>query len=383
MGETNDNLIKVCEPRLPEADALTPYIRQIDLARFYTNFGPLVQQLEHRLSALWSLPDGCVVTTSSGTMALVLALRAADAPAGTLCMMPSWTFPATAHAAVAAGLVPYFVDVSAESWALEPHAAQAALSVAPGPVGAVMPVTPFGAPLHADDWLGFQESTGIPVVIDAAASFDTIKPGRVPSIISLHATKVLGIGEGGLVVSTDAAFGRRVRRLSNFGFEGGRNAAEPSYNAKLSEYAAAVGHAALDAWPYVRVGYVSLARNYATALSALPGISLASNFGGGWASSTCVARFAYARAAEAAAYLADAGIQTHRWWGAGCHRQQAFEQLPRAPLPNTELLAAHSLGLPFHLGLDTVSLNRIVGALSRFLLADTAEPALAAVGGAR
>lgn len=382
MGETNENLIKVCEPRLPEADALTPYIRRIDEARFYTNFGPLVRELEERLAAHWSLPSDCAVTTSSGTMALVVALRASDAPAGSLCLMPSWTFPASAHAVMAAGLVPYFVDVSAESWALEPDAALAALSTAPAPVGAVMPVTPFGAPLEADSWLEFRESTGIPVVIDAAASFDTIVPGRIPAIVSLHATKVLGIGEGGLVISNDAVFGRRVRRLSNFGFEGNRNATEPSYNAKLSEYAAAVGHAALDAWPYVRVGYASLARNYATALSALPGIALAPGFGSGWASSTCVARFAYASSADAAAFLADAGIQSHAWWGEGCHHQWAFEDLPRMPLPTTELLAAHSLGLPFHLGLDTVALNRIIGALSRFLLADTAEPALAAAGGA-
>jgi len=381
MAETNNNLIKVCEPRLPEADVLTPYIRQIDQARFYTNFGPLVRKLEQRLATHWSLPEDGVITTSSGTMALVMALRATDAPAGTLCMMPAWTFTASAHAVIAAGLVPYFVDVDADSWALEPDAAHTALSAAPATVGAVMPVTPYGAPIDADVWLDFQQSTGIPVVIDAAASFDTIKPGHVPAIISLHATKVMGIGEGGLVISNDAAFGRRVRGLSNFGFEGDRNAREHSFNAKLSEYAAAVGHAALDAWPYVRVGYASLARNYVAALSALPGISLAPGFGGGWASSTCVAAFEFDLAADVMAHLAAAGIQSHAWWGTGCHRQTAFKDHPRIPLPTTDFLAAHSLGLPFHLGLDTVPLNRVISALSEFLLTEAAEPQRAAAGG--
>ena len=77
---------------------------------------------------------------------------------------------------------------------------RALIAQAPAPVGAVMPVVPFGCPIDVAAWDRFRASTEIPVVIDAAAGFDALVPGAVPAVVSLHATKVLGAGEGGFVV---------------------------------------------------------------------------------------------------------------------------------------------------------------------------------------
>ena len=62
-----------------------------------------------------------------------------------------------------------------------------------------MPVVPFGQPIDVAAWDRFAAATGLPVVIDAAAGFDTLVPGRIPTVVSLHATKVLGAGEGAFV----------------------------------------------------------------------------------------------------------------------------------------------------------------------------------------
>jgi dTDP-4-amino-4,6-dideoxygalactose transaminase len=122
-------------PKLPSAERLAPYLRQIDEARFYSNFGPLVQRLEARLAHRFGLPVEGVTTVANATLGLALALGALEAPVGSLCVLPAWTFIASAHAAVMAGLVPYFVDVGAANWALDPDGVAEMIAQAPARVG--------------------------------------------------------------------------------------------------------------------------------------------------------------------------------------------------------------------------------------------------------
>ncbi len=377
MVQNAPEKISVAVPRMPDADMVLPYLRRIDEARYYSNFGPLVQEFEARIAAGFGLEADCVTTVASGTAALILALRANNPPPGSLCMMPSWTFSATAHAAREAGLTPFFVDVAPDNWALTPEIAGAALANAPGTVAAVLPVAPFGAPIGYDRWDEFSEATGIPVVIDAAAAFDTAQPGRAPVVISLHATKAVGIGEGGLIMSRDPELVAKARSLSNFGFQQSRAAALPGFNAKLSEYAAAVGLAALDAWPFVRTGYVRLAQTYAAALSAIPGLSVMPGFGQGWAGTTCNVELTRPATGAVARELARAGIESRQWWGRGCHQQSAFAYYPSASLAVTRHLANHTLALPFHLGLGPGEMNRIVTTVADGL-AESAEAPVSA-----
>jgi SAM-dependent methyltransferase len=95
---------------------------------------------------------------------------------------------------------------------------------APATVGAVMTVAPFGRPVDGIAWDRYRARTGRPVVIDAAAGFDSLVPCETPSVVSLHATKVIGVGEGGFVASTDEALIKGIRARSNFGFSASRSA---------------------------------------------------------------------------------------------------------------------------------------------------------------
>src|SRR5262245_32566964 len=184
--------IPIMRPQLPKADRISPYLRLIDRTRTYSNFGPLVQSLEDRLAAHFGLSNGTIATVANATLGLTLALAAQGAKPGSLCAIPAWTFVASAHAAVMAGLVPFFVDVDPESWALDVDGMADTIATAPGPVGAVMPVAPFGRPINVAAWDEFRRRTGIPVVIDAAAGFDAVVAGATPTVVSLHATKVIG-----------------------------------------------------------------------------------------------------------------------------------------------------------------------------------------------
>ena len=145
--------IAVARPLLPSADALLPYLRRIDQTRIYGNMGPLTRELEERLARHFSVPSGSVATVANATLGLTLALQALGSRAGSLCLMPAWTFAASGHAAVAAGLRPYFLDVDADDWCIKPDSVMAAIGrLGADQVGAVMPVAPFGGAAFHDGW---------------------------------------------------------------------------------------------------------------------------------------------------------------------------------------------------------------------------------------
>jgi dTDP-4-amino-4,6-dideoxygalactose transaminase len=286
-------------------------------------------------------------------------------PPGALVAMPAWTFVATAHAVLQAGLTPWFLDVDHETWALSPQIVLDALPRAPGPVAAVIPVSPFGSPVDTGSWLKLREQTGLAVLIDAAAAFDTAHDGALPTIISLHATKVLGIGEGGLVASNDTLLIDRLRQLTCYGFKGSRESAMPATNAKLSEYAAAVGMAGLDMWPTTRMRYGLVAQGLRIALSGITDVQFQSGWGSHWVSSVCVVRLPEGSADRVEQRLSAEGIDTRRWWARGCQGHPAFAGLPHTPLAVTERLADSTLGLPYAMDLDGRMIGRIAHAVAQ------------------
>jgi len=356
-------VIPVLRPRLPPSERLVPYLAEIDKARFYSNFGPQARALEERLSSHFGLEAGTITTVANATLGLTLALTVQGAPAGTLCMMPGWTFVASANAAVLAGLTPYFVDVDSSNWALDPLAIEEEIARAPAAVGAVMVVAPFGQTIDCAAWDDFKTRTGLPVVIDAAAAFDSLQVVETPAVVSLHATKILGVGEGGFVASRDTTVIRNIRQRSNFGFAGTRSATVPAFNAKLSEYQAAIGLAALDMWGEARAEWMSVAATYRQALAKSNRVTLQPGFGETWVSSTCIVSVeerAHERAQQA---LAAAGVETRLWWGRGAHNQPATSAFPRTRLTVTEHLAGSTIGLPFYPDLQKDQVQQIVATL--------------------
>jgi dTDP-4-amino-4,6-dideoxygalactose transaminase len=358
--------VAVARPRLASAETVLPYLQRIDTARWYSNFGPLLDEMEERLAARFG-SGARVVTTVNATQALTLALQAMELPAGALCAVPSWTFVATAHAVAQAGLTPWFLDVDADTWMLDIEATRAALARAPGAVSAVIPVAAFGRMPDLEGWKAFQDDTGVRVLIDAAAAFDAADDADLPLVVSLHATKVLGMGEGGFLATRDQALADRVRQQTTFGFDGSREALRIATNAKLSEYSAALGLAALDGWPADRLRWFTTAQALRRALRATPAVRFQSGWGERWTTSVCVVGLPDGSADAVEAALGADRIATRRWWSRGCHVSPAFVSAPCDDLPNTQRLAGATLGLPFAIDLSPSDIARIADSLTRAL----------------
>lgn len=368
-------MIPVLIPSLPETDAIVPYLRRIDETHTYSNYGPLSREFTDRLCKLVAARSGGVpvhaTVTGSGTTAIELALR--DRIAGRAsrhCVMPDYTFVATAHAVTNVGLEPYLADVDPETCALTPAIAARALAALDGAVAAVVVVSPYGAPIDVAAWEAFEDAHGVPVVFDAAASTINLnRVGRQPICVSLHATKALGIGEGGAIFSTDADLVARTTAMTGFGFSAGSRLSEMrGGNYRISEYAAAVGLAVLDELePRIRrLREASLA--YRDGFARI-GVPMQAGFGTDWLTMTVNAVFEPTSADAVTAAFDAAGIQWRRWYGQGCHAHPAFAQCRHDGLAATAGVAAGLIGVPFFPAITTAQIAEVCGCVERCLSA--------------
>jgi dTDP-4-amino-4,6-dideoxygalactose transaminase len=362
--------VPVMTPRLPTAEQLLPYLQRIDASRIYTNFGPLVLELESRLCELLELPRDCLVTASSGTAALVGAIMASTGRANArrpLALMPGYTFVATAVAAEQCGFRPYLCDIDLNTWMLDPE--QLIAHPALDQVGVVIPVSAYGIGVPQTPWLAFQERTGIPVVIDGAASFEAVCSdpykfvGDVPVVMSFHATKGFATGEGGAVVCTDIDLVNRVARALNFGFQASRESLSPSINGKLSEYHAAIGLAELDGWHAKRLAFANVAATYRQAFG-ISGLNRRLVVSPDICSSYALFCCSHPeQAEEVQRVLQREAIDFRLWYGSGLHRHGYFAGSPRGRLTVTDYLAPCVIGLPMapDLGFDVI--HRVASAV--------------------
>ena len=213
-------------------------------------------------------------------------------------------------------------------------------------------------------WAAFEERHGIPVVFYAAAAVTNIsRIGTQPVCVSLHATKVLGIGEGGAIFSADPRFTEKATAMTGFGFLGPERVSSlRAGNYRISEYAAAVGLAVLDGLVEHVRALRDLTSEYARRLQS-KSARLQEGVGSEWVTMTLNAIVSLDEAEATIRRLEADQIQWRHWWGLGCHRHPAFADLPRADLRATDELAPCVIGVPFHNGLSQEDLDRIAGCL--------------------
>ena len=348
--EELDVTIPVMRPVGPSLDRIGARLRTVWDAGRFANFGPQEESLRSRLAVLLGVPANTVMTAANATLALTGAVAVLG---GRRWSVPAFTFPASVAAVGAAGADPLLSDVNPDSWTL---------TTPEEPVDGALVVAPFGA---APDLTAWKDSGR--VVHDAAASLGEMPdlsglPDTQVVVFSLHATKVLGIGEGALAVFGSPESARDFREWTNFGFSGTRESSRQGVNAKLSELHAVVAHAALDGWESERAEWRE-ARRLMTAALDSAGIELFSASRSGVNPYT-IARFSDLSVRDAAhAALERAGVETRAWWSRGCHRMPAYSALATRPFPGAEHAADVSLGLPMFRGLGADEADRIAAAL--------------------
>jgi len=286
-----------------------------------------------RFAKFFSVSETQVALCANATLAIAGATSIAEPKSW---ILPSFTFVATPHAVALGGGDIQFADVVSGKWSIAPGARS--------DIGYVS-VAPFGSPPEIESWGALKT-----VVHDAAASIGAESnlsklPERHAVIYSLHATKVLGSGEGAVVIFGSAEDTRRFRAWTNFGFSSSRESRFQSANAKMSEIQAAYVHAALDGWRREKEEWLEarqLAQNLEIAHNLSPLLKNSNPVSPYW-----IVEFPTVLDCERFEHLMrNSGIETRRWWGQGCHRMPAFAHVKRSPLPVTTSIGSRYLGLP-------------------------------------
>jgi dTDP-4-amino-4,6-dideoxygalactose transaminase len=184
--------------------------------------GPEVEALERELSASTGVSQAIAV--ASGTDALYLALRALRIGPGDEVLTSAYSFFATAGAILQVGARPRFADIQLADFNVDPEAAAAAISPS---TRALMPVHLFGQCASMDPLEALARQAGIPIVEDAAqaigARFGERTAGSIGALgcLSFYPTKNLGgLGDGGMVLTSDAQLASLLRALRNHGQTG-------------------------------------------------------------------------------------------------------------------------------------------------------------------
>lgn len=348
-------VLPVMKPRFPDLTQPVARFSEIQKSGVFSNFGPQTRELEARLGAFIGAPPDNVVAVSNATAGLTAAVTELE---GKSWLIPSWSFSATAAAAIQAGVDVTFGDINPTTQWLE-------LGNESAFDGTIL-VAPFGSGFRDDL---FDETKNR--VIDAAASIAAALPDfrTMPEsnivVFSLHATKVLGIGEGGIVVCGSKDVAERVRQRVNFGFED-RQSIRFGFNGKMSEFQAAIGHLVMDNWETEKEEWQetrSKVLDIQEQLQLQPLITPDESITPYWMIDFRDETLRNLVEEE----FERAQIQTRRWWGLGCYTMPAYAGISATPLPHTEDVASRYLGLPFFRGMSDANLNRIAETLSRVI----------------
>ncbi|HEX8804395.1 MAG TPA: DegT/DnrJ/EryC1/StrS family aminotransferase [Acidimicrobiales bacterium] len=312
-----------------------------------------------------------VVAVSSCTAGLMLVTQALARP-GTPVVMPSFTFSATAHAAVWAGAVPRFAECDTATCQIDVDDAADRLDGASLLVGTHV----FGAPCRPDDVVALGRRAGVPVLFDAAHGLGGVHRGRPlggfgdAEVFSLSPTKVVIAGEGGLVALRDDALAARVRLGVDYGNPGDYDTQFAGLNARMSELHAAIALeslAELDVHLEIRR---SLAARYGTALAGVPGVTPqvvdADDLSTYKDYTVVVDETVYGldRDTLVAALRAE-GIDTRPYFWPPVHRQSAYAHLGTPELPRTDWVSSRVVSLPLWRDMPEGSVERVVEALDR------------------
>jgi dTDP-4-amino-4,6-dideoxygalactose transaminase len=338
-------------PLLPELKARLADV--VDSGRFI--LGPNVEAFEEEAAAYLGVARaiGC----GNGTDAIALVLDALGIGPGDEVICPAFTFYATAEPVARSGATPVFADIDPVTLNLDPEDVAARTTTR---TTAILAVHLFGRPAPAAELAAL----GVPVIEDSAQAFGSpgIAQVGVAATFSFFPTKNLpGLGDGGLVATSDDELAERIWMLHFHGSKDKQRFEYVGVNSRLDELQAAalrlfLPH--LDEWNRSRRAAAARYAELGIAEACEPPVDEPGHVYHMY----CVRTPERERLREA---LQDAGIGHAVHYATPLHLQPALSYLGYAEgdLPETERASRENLCLPMWAGLTREQQERVVDVL--------------------
>lgn len=315
---------------------------------------------------------GCqhVVAVHSGTAALHVSFVALKLCPGDQVIIPSFTFAAVAEAVFYCGATPVFVDVTEDTWTLDPE--QVKQAVCEKTVG-VVPVHLFGQVADIGSLMQIARKENFWIVEDACQAHGAEDMGKYVGtfgemgVFSFYPTKNLGgIGEGGAIATSRTELANLAKKLRNHGSSLKYCHEILGFNYRLNEIQAAALRVQLPFLTEWNVRRRELADTYTKALSGLP-IQLPSV-----KTESVPVYHQYTiltkHRDQLRSFLVEKEIETEIFYPVPLHKQPAFKHSGKifGDLTVTHRLAREALSLPLHPGLKEEEIEYVVNNVTQF-----------------
>ncbi len=265
--EQPDGEVPLAQPVLgPEEEAAVLEV----LRSGQLSLGPRIPAFEQAFAAFVGAPHASAV--SSGTAGLHLGLRAAGVTDGDEVVTSPFSFVASANAVLFERARPVFADIDPRTLNLDPQAAEAAITPR---TTALLPVHIFGYPADLPAF----EQMGLPIVEDACEALgarhaDGLAVGARGHAASFgfYANKQLTTGEGGMVLTDDAAVKARIDSERNQGRApdmGWLDHDRLGFNYRMTDLQAAIGSVQVGRLPSMLADRATVAGWYREAMASL------------------------------------------------------------------------------------------------------------------
>jgi dTDP-4-amino-4,6-dideoxygalactose transaminase len=327
--------------------------------------GPEVEAFEREFAAASGTAHA--VGVGSGTDAIALILRALGIGAGDEVITSPVSAAYSALAILMAGARPVFADVDPERLTIDPENVEPAI----GPrTRAILPVHLYGQPADMDALNAVAARHGVAIVEDCCQAHLATAAGRpvgtigVAGAFSFYPTKNLGaLGDGGAIVTNDAALAATIKRLRNGGQTDRYHHQQPGINSRLDEIQAAVLRARLAWLPAWTARRRALAARYRRglgggAVQALPEADR------GHVYHLFVVRAARRQLLQA--HLAARGIETLIHYPVPIPAQPALASTQPADCPVAARACHEILSLPLHPAMHDEDVDAIAAAVNAF-----------------
>jgi perosamine synthetase len=339
--------------------------------------GPFVARFEEQFAARVGRKHGIAV--ANGSVALDVAVTALGLGPGDEVIMPTSTIISCAAAIVRAGATPVLVDCEPDTWNMSVPAVESRITRR---TRAIMVVHIFGLPVDMDPLLALASKHGLKVIEDAAELIGQTYRGRPCgsfgelSTFSFYPNKHVTTGEGGMVVTDDAALAARCRQLRNLCFKPEQRFVhdELGWNFRMTNLQAALGVAQLERLETSVAIKRRLGARYDKLLADIRGLQLpvvrtpfAENIY--WVYGVVLEDAVPFDAKQAMAQLAAAGIGTRPFFWP-MHEQPVFAKMglfAGESHPAAERVARRGFYIPSGMALSDGQAARVAAALGEML----------------
>ena len=337
--------------------------------------GPRTAELEESMCAYTGA--GHAVAVSSCTAALHIACLAAGLGPGDTAIVPSLTFAATANAIAYTGAAPRFAEIAAldRPW-LSAEAAEAAIEPS---TKAIVAMSYGGHPGEIEALAELADRRGLVLIEDAAHASGSWLNGRhvgtfgLAGALSFSASKNLGIGEGGMLLTDDDEVARRARSLRWHGISAStwaRHGAdapeytveEVGFNYRIDDPRAALVNARLRRLDEDNRRRAEIEAAYRAAFGPEAGFGTLQAPPPGERASHCVFAIVLDEGADRAAFrerMAQDGVQTSIHFPA-LHSGPSYGAT--APLPISEAFATRAVSLPIFPNMESWQYELVIEA---------------------